>query len=339
MSKMNKGQEAGHQMGLDIAAMASKRAMGVAESKSDRKAASNFCKTVLDAGACDLGAGGREMLTDGNPTQGAGEATNHATQDTSHNSQTSPPNPTGKVPPNPVPASTSMKAVAASAYIDGQLNELGKAAATAAMSPYQHLMMIAHNEIKRLSDGATCKASSAKPTYLRRAQMEDLHAAHYFFGRGRGLKCDMAESSEKVARASDETEAADEIFKADEDEDLSKLNLPSVLAKALQEQNDRFAAQNADMVKAFAGIAEQLGATRQRVEDIARQEAPPVAIAKGTIITEKGGGDGGMSADEFAAAVAKMTPEQIQLTSLKGTFLNGPDENLTRRFGGQIIPR
>ncbi len=341
MSKlMNKGQEAGHQMGLDVAAMASKRAMGYATKKSDAKVAKNFCKTVLDAGATDLGAGGREMLTDGNPTQGAGEATNHATQDTGRNAQTTVPNPTGKVPANPVPSTVSMKAVATSAYIDGQMDELGKAAATAAMTPYQKLMMIAHDAIKTLSDGATCKAGGAKPDYLSRSQMDDLDTAHYHFSKGRGLSCDMAAGAAKAAAAAADTDVEDDpVVKAGEAEDLTKLELPTALAKALQEQNDRFAAQNAEIVKAVAGIAEALGATRARVEDIAKQEMPPVAMAKGTIVTEKGGSTdgGGMTADEFAAAVAKMTPEEIQMTSLKGTFLNGPDENLTARFGGRII--
>ncbi len=341
MNKMTKGQEAGHQMGLDVAAMASKRAMGYAAKKSDRKCANNFCKTVLDAGACDLGAGDREMLTNSHPMNGAAAATNHATQDTGHR-ETTVPNPTGKSPESAVPPTTSMKAAATAAYIEGQLSELSKAAPTAAMTPYQKLMMIAHDSIKSLSGGATCKAGT-KPDYLTRSQMDDLDTAHYHFGKGRGLKCDMAATAKASGDADDETATTDDaegsVAKAVASEDeLNKLDLPAVLAKALQDQNERFAAQSEEMVKAVAGLAEQLGATRQRVEDIARQEMPPLTIAKGTVITEKGGTDaGGLSAEDFAAAVAKMTPEEIQMTSLKGTFLNGPDERLTARFGGRII--
>jgi hypothetical protein len=283
---------------------------------------------------------GREMLTNSNPEQGAGAATNHATQDTRDNAETSPPNPTGAVPSSPWPGSA--KAVAVSAYVDGQLSEISKGAG-AAWTPYQKLMMIAHDGVKAVSGGSTCKAGGGKPDWLTRSQMDDLDTAHYPFGKGRGLKCDMAAMAAKAAddvdanAGEDEDEDEDDAAKAGATQDLNKIELPAALAKALQEQNERSAAQNAETMEAVASLAEAMGAIGRRVEDIAKQPMPPLTIAKGTVVAEKGGSDGaGPTAEEIAAAITKMTPEQIQMATLKGTFMGGPDPTLTARFGGNL---
>ncbi len=149
-----------------------------------------------------------------------------------------------------------------------------------------------------------------------------------------------------VAKADGEHEAAaNEVDEEDDDdaaksgatEDLTKAELPDALAKALQDRDDRIAAQNAEMIQTVASMAELLGAVSKRVEDIAAQPMPPLTMAKGTVITEKGGrSDDGPSAEEIAAAIAKMSPEQIQLSTLKGKFMEGPDPVLTQRFGGKL---
>ncbi len=334
MDKIEKAgarHDASHQLMMDVAAMASKRAMGMdGAKKSDRVHMANFNKAVLDAGACDLGADGREMLTNSNPVQGAAEATQHATTDTSGNPMTPVPNPTGAVP------AISAKAAAVSGVLDGMVATLAKAAD--GMKPHQQLMRAAHDAIKAVSAGATCKGGG-RPSHLNGGDMANLDTAHYHFGKMKGMKCDAADKAANpvpggspLPEGEDEDQGTVDTSKAMPVADLVKVDPYAELAKALRAE---FAAQGADTASAIKSIAETLGAVSKRVEDIASQPTAPLTIAKGTIVAEKSGGNGAgdaLSDEAIQAAIAKMSPEEIQIAMIKGVQRAGPDPVLSSRY-------
>jgi hypothetical protein len=314
---------------LDVAATAMHKAMNMAScTKADRMHLAEAHKAVLDNGATDLGADGREMLTDGNPEQGAGAATDHATQDTSHNAETTAPNPTGASPAKPVPAKVD-KAATALEIIEAILSGPGVPVEKAGPG-HKPLMEIAHHCIAAVADGSTCKADGAKPSRHSGETMALLDKAHFHL-----TKCGGMEMACKAANAVPGGTPDADTAKPDgqgTEEDTAKQAAAAAAAPAIQAVMTEPQANPAldQLVKAVVsltettqGLLQQNGEMRKRIEDIAATPFPPKALARTAGLSKVQDGAGGGAAgpvDDVTDALTAMSDDDVTKALIKRSF-------------------
>src|SRR6516164_6308437 len=319
---------------LDLAALAVHKAMNMASvTKGDRMHLADCHKVVLDAGATDLGADGREMLTDGNPEQGAGSATQNSTTDTGRNASTSVPNATGAVPSMPQYPGDARKTSTALEVLETLLalpgTEVEKAGAG-----HRPLIDIAHKALAAFSDGATCKADGVKPSRHSGATMAAVDTAHFHLTKcdGMAMACKAANeqpggSPEPAGEAESQglsTTAGGEgtdlgdpgTDKAAAEGDLAKTGEPAAAAAP--------ATGEPVTVEAMAKMTKQFTDLRGRVEDIAQTPLPPRALQRvsaGNGLTKGQDNAGGQSGSaDVTDALAQMSDDEVTQTLIKRSF-------------------
>jgi hypothetical protein len=294
-------------------------------------------KAVLDAGATNLGAEGREMLTDGNPEQGADAATEHSTVNTARNAETAVPNPTGASPASPIPASVGKTSTLE--IIEALLEAPGWGVEKAGQG-HRPLMEIAHHALAAMSDGATCKADGGKPARHTGETMARLDKAHFHL-----TKCDGMAIACKAANpqpgGTPEAAGEGEGQGAEMDSEKSAANPGGDLAKqtdapaatppaaaAAAEANptiDRLLKTMGTMAETLQAVAAQHGELRARVEDIAQTPLPPRAIARvagSTLTKSQDGGAAEPAVLDVSDALARMTDEDVTKALIKRSFRN-----------------
>jgi hypothetical protein len=255
-------------------------------------------KAVLDSGATNLNADGREMLTDGNPTQGATGATQHSTTDTGRNARTAAPNPTGASPATPVPGMA--KAADADDIISfAQIEELAKSG-----SGHVPLLKCAHDLLHAASDGATCKEGTAKPGRINANDMALMHKAHGHLMAVDGVECAANAVPGGTPAATGESETQGTEFDATKTAAVAPVApaAPVVgedLAKVLADER----AEKAALVKTLGEMVPLMTAMQKRIEDIAATPMPGATVAM----------PGATEAARAAAAVASDGPSEADV--------------------------
>jgi len=326
---------------LDLAGLAIHKAMNMAScTKGDRMHLADCHKAVLDAGATDLGADGREMLTDANPEQGAGSATQHSTTDTGRNASTSAPNPTGASPPTPQWPGDARKTSTVLEVLETLLALPGVEVEKAGAG-HRPLMDIAHKALAAFSDGATCKADGVKPSRHSGATMAAVDTAHFHLTKCDGMAMVCKATNEQPGGSPEpagegesqglSTTAGGEgsdlgepgTDKAAAEGDLAKTaNEPPAPAATAEEQPIAKAVQT--MAEMMETLTKQFTELRGRVEDIAQTPLPPRALQRvtgGNGLTkgqDNGGGQSG-SAD-VTDALAQMSDDEVTQTLIKRSF-------------------
>lgn len=324
---------------LDVAAGAMHKAMNMAScTKGDRMHLGDAMKAVLDEGATNLGADGREMLTDGTPVQGAGAATQHSTVDTSDNAETTAPNPTGASPASPMPAKVDKSGATALAIIEALLTAPGRDVEKAGTG-HKPLMEIAHQAIAAVADGATCKADGAKPSRHSGATMANLDKAHFHITKceGMAMVCKAANelpggspplganagesegqgASEDTSKAAAAATAGEPMIKAEASQVVAEAN-PAL------EQLIKTTTSLTELVK---GLVNQNQDLRARVEDIAQTPLPARALARAVsnatgLTKSQDGGlvDSQTGPVDVTDALAQMSDEDVTKTLIKRSF-------------------
>jgi hypothetical protein len=308
---------------LDTCAFAIDKAMGCGTAKRAEMAAmADAHKAVLDSGATNLGADGREMLTDGNPTQGAGSATQNSTTDTGRNARSAVPNPTGAVPVTPVPgeAQPGMHKAAGADWMR-VLEEMAKSG-----KGHLPLLKAAHDLLAECCDGATCKEGAGKPGRISGSDMAMMHKCHGHLMAVDGLQCaaaaDNAAPGGAVATTAAEGEGqgtAATAGGAGMDRGAPGKDAASVgedLAKVLAGER----AEKAVLVKTLGDMVPMMAAMQKRIEDIAQTPLPaatvamPAATAAGRAAAAT---TAAPSSDEVVKALAEMPEQQRVETVIK----------------------
>jgi hypothetical protein len=304
--------------------------------KADRMHLAEAHKAVLDNGATDLGADGREMLTDSNPEQGAAAATDHATQDTSDNAETTAPNPTGAVPAKPVPAKVDKSgSVGALEIIEAILAGSGIAVEKAGPG-HKPLMEIAHHCINAVSDGAVCKADGAKPARHSGTTMALLDKAHFHLTKCGGMEmaCKASNAlpggSLNPAGESDGDGAAEDTAKqaAAAAAELAKADPPMIpgdAMRAVAEQNpalDQLLKTVVTLTETTQALLTQNGEMRKRIEDIAATPVPPKALARTAGLSKVQDGAGGDTTGpaDVTDALSAMSDDDVTKALIKRSF-------------------
>jgi hypothetical protein len=310
---------------LDTAGYAIQRAMGTGSAKRAEMASMVTAhKAVLDAGATNLGADGREMLTNSNPVKG--NPTQNSTVDTARNARESVPNATGASPAKPVPGE-AMKASDPIAFIDGLVK--GGAGHVA-------LCMAAHDLLHAVSDGTTCKEGGQKPARHNATDWAQMHKAHGHLMLVDGVECaanavpegeptTAGESEGEGTSATaggagtDKGEPGSDKTKAATGDDLLKTAAPEdeALAKAVD-------ARFAGFSTALDTVVATLGKMGQRIEQIALTPMPPVAIARlgAAAGTGTATDEAGLTADQVTKALSEMSSEDRALVTIKASYRN-----------------
>jgi hypothetical protein len=305
--------------------------------KADRMHLADAHKAVLDNGATDLGADGREMLTDGNPEQGAGAATDHATQDTSDNAETTAPNPTGAVPAKPVPAKVDKAgSVGALEIIEAILGAPGVPVEKAGPG-HKPLMEIAHHCINAVSDGAVCKADGAKPARHSGATMALLDKAHFHLTKCSGMEMACKASNALPGGTPDADTAKPDQQGTEEDTakqaaaaaaDLAKT--AAAAAPATEPPNpalDQLLKAVVSLTETTQGLLTQNSEMRKRIEDIAATPIPAKALARtaglnGLSKAQDGAGGDMTAAVDVTDALAQMSDDEITKSLIKRSHRN-----------------
>jgi len=192
--KIGKRHNAEDQKLLDASGYAINCAVGLPADRAKIGHLADAHKAVLDAGATNIGADGREMLTNSNPEQGAGAATQHSTVDTGRNASNAAPNPTGPSPAMPMPGQAELgnqKALsvddlrkATGADLVAMVNGIVKAG-----GGQRALCQAAHDMICAAADGGTCKDGVPKPARHSNADWGNMHKAHEHLMAAHDLQC------------------------------------------------------------------------------------------------------------------------------------------------------
>jgi hypothetical protein len=173
-------------------------------------------------------------------------------------------------------------------------------------SGHQALMDVAHDCIGRLTDGASCAAAKVGARHSQET-LGNLAEAHDHLVAA-GAKCDAAGFTAEAEWQGTEFETGK----------VSGGDLAKMLA------GER--AEKAALIATLTDIVPRLDQLRKRVEDIARTPLPPLAIAKSVTAISKqqdsGGGAGGLSPDDLAAAFSRMSKEEQTLTLIKASYAN-----------------
>jgi hypothetical protein len=173
-------------------------------------------------------------------------------------------------------------------------------------SGHQALIDVAHDCVARLTDGASCAADKVGARHSHET-LRALAEAHDHLVAA-GAKCDAAGFG-----AEPEWEGAE--F------DTGKAS-GGDLAKMLAGER----AEKAALIATLTDIVPRLDQLTKRVEDIARTPLPPLAIARSVTAISKqqdsGGGAGGPSSEDIAAAFSCMSKEDQTLTLIKASYAN-----------------
>jgi len=330
---------------LDLAALAMNKAMNMASiTKGDRMHLADAHKAVLDAGATNLGADGREMLTDSNPEQGAGSATQHSTTDTGHNASGSAPNPTGASPPTPQWPGDARKTSTAIEVLETLLALPGVEVEKAGAG-HRPLIDIAHKALAAFSDGATCKTDGVKPSRHSGATMAAVDTAHFHLTKcdGMAMACKAtneqpggspepageAESQGLSTTAGGEgTDLGDPgTDKAAAEGDLAKTGEPAAAAAPATGEPvtvEAMAKTVQTMAEMMATMTKQFTDLRGRVEDIAQTPLPPRALQRvsaGNGLTKGQDNAGGQSGSaDVTDALVQMSDDEVTQTLIKRSF-------------------
>src|SRR5262245_34907918 len=332
---------------LDVAAHAMHKAMNMAScTKGDRMHLADAHKAVLDAGATNLGAEGREMLTDGNPEQGADAATEHSTVNTARNAETAVPNPTGASPASPIPASVGKTSTLE--IIEALLEAPGWGVEKAGQG-HRPLMEIAHHALAAMSDGSTCKADGGKPARHTGETMARLDKAHFHLTKcdGMAMACKAANplpggtpDADSAKPDGQGTEMDSEKSAAVADGELAKhapgseqgTDAPAITPAITPAANPPVAAAEANpnvdqLLKTMGTMAETLQAVagqykelRARVENIAQTPLPPRAIARvagSTLTKSQDGVAAEPAALDVSDALARMSDDGVTKALIK----------------------
>jgi len=325
---------------LDLAALAVHKAMNMASvTKGDRMHLADCHKVVLDAGATDLGADGREMLTDGNPEQGAGSATQNSTTDTGRNASTSVPNATGAVPSMPQYPGDARKTSTALEVLETLLalpgTEVEKAGAG-----HRPLIDIAHKALAAFSDGATCKADGVKPSRHSGATMAAVDTAHFHLTKCDGMAMACKAANEQPGGSPEPAGEAEsqgtQATAGGEGTDLGEPGKDAATAEGdLAKTTEAPATPTADptlaeiaktvqeMAAGMAALAKQNQDLRARVEDIAQTPLPPRAIQRvsgGSGLTKGQDNGGSNGPTDVTDALAQMSDEEVTKTLIKRSY-------------------
>jgi hypothetical protein len=311
---------------LDTAAFAIGKAMDCGTAKrSEMASMADAHKAVLDSGATNLGADGREMLTDGNPTQGAGAATQNSTTDTGRNARTTAPNPTGAVPVTPVPAEAQPGMhKAAGADLIAMVEAIAKSG-----KGHLPLMQCAHDLLHEACDGATCKEGAAKPGRISAGDMAMMHKCHGHLMAVDGIQCaaaaDNAAPGGAVATTAAEGETqgtATTSGGAGSDRGAPGKDAASAnedLQKVLADER----AEKAALVKTLGEVVPMMAAMQKRIEQIANTPLPAatVAMPAATEAARAAAAAGeGPSTEDIVKALADMPEERRVQTLIKAQF-------------------
>jgi hypothetical protein len=173
-------------------------------------------------------------------------------------------------------------------------------------SGHQAMMDVAHDCIGKLTDGAFCAAVKAGARHSQET-LGHLAEAHDHLVAA-GAKCDAAGFSAEAERQGTEF-------------DTGKLAAGD-LAKILAGER----AEKAALIATLTDIVPRLDQLTKRVEDIARTPLPPLAMARSVTAVSKqqdsGGGAGGLSPEDLAAAFSRMSKEEQTLTLIKASYAN-----------------
>ncbi|MGH7044941.1 MAG: DUF6582 domain-containing protein [Stellaceae bacterium] len=212
-----------------------------------------------------------------------------------------PPAPEFRPAENAMPLSTTQPSTAAA---DGVI-EMIAAALGKRGAGHQALMDVAHDCIGKLTGGALCGAIKAGARHSQET-LQHLAEAHDHLVAA-GAKCDAAGFAPEAEWQGTEFE----IGKASG-------NLAKLLA------NER--AEKAALIATLTDIVPRLDQLAKRVEDIARTPLPPLTISRNlTAITkqqDRSAGDGGLSPEDLAAALASMSKEEQTLALIKASHAN-----------------
>jgi hypothetical protein len=287
---------------LDTIAFALHKAMGLGTAKRAELAAMGKAhKAVLDIGATALNADGRQMLTNSNP--GPESPTTHATVDTGHAGRITTPNATGAVPATPHPPSVSKAAGASEGAGPAFLMIEAMAKSGKGHGP---LAACAHDLLHAVSDGATCKEGTAKPTRHNVADMAMMHDLHAQLCMVDGVQCAGGEApAAKVAATA--AAPAEPVPAAAVTTDDGPLN------KALSD--------NAALTKLLGDIVPVMKTMHDRIEQIAAQPMPAALVANvgATDATRSNTGTPTtvLTPDDIAKALKGMSEEESTLTLIK----------------------
>jgi hypothetical protein len=167
---------------------------------------------------------------------------------------------------------------------------------------HQPLLDIAHDCIVKLTDGICCVSSKAEARHSQEI-LGHLIKAHDHLAAA-GAKCDAEEFD--VDREWQKTE-----FQSGK---ATAGNLAKILA------GER--AEKAVLMAKLTDILPRLDELAKRVEDIAHTPLPPLTVAKTVtaISKQQDAAGSGYSADELAAAFARMSKEEQTLTLIKASY-------------------
>jgi hypothetical protein len=170
---------------------------------------------------------------------------------------------------------------------------------------HQALADMAHDAISRVTNAAACTMGKARHS---KETMEHLTKAHGFLCAA-GASCDVAKDG-----------GDDMVDMAAGVGDLGKTEgtRAAELAKALEVAQ----AEKATLAKTLSDIVPLLDRLSKRVEDIAQTPLPPMVARVGMTSvskTDDGRGDDAreLTTEEIAAAIAKMSPNEVELIPFK----------------------
>ena len=181
---------------------------------------------------------------------------------------------------------------------------------------HQHMMDVAHDCVRELTERTTCGEAPKAGARHSRETMDHFNAAHRYLVAA-GARCGtagMLGSNPLTEEEHQGTEFAP-----------GRSVRTGDLAKALAGER----AEKAALVRALGEMVPMLDRLTKRVEDIARTPMPPLTIAKGTISVSKQqdgsgarSGDPELSPEAVASALAKMSKEEQTLTLIKASYAN-----------------
>jgi hypothetical protein len=195
---------------------------------------------------------------------------------------------------------------------------------------HQNLMDLAHECVCKLTDGMACsdlsRSSDSGSTAGGSADTEEV--AKIGARHSDEMVNHLRAAHDQLVAAGAECEAADS-----GEEELEGTEFDSVKALPTRDLAKVLAGERAEktvLVKALSDMVPLLDRLSRRVDDIARTPLPPLTIARGSVSLSKqqdGGstgsaGDGPLSPEAIASALAKMSKEDQTLTLIKASYAN-----------------
>ena len=212
--------------------------------------------------------------------------------------------PLSQSPPNAAGAVYMQKALGVIAAVLGKAGRM-----------QQYMMDMAHECLRELTDGMTCREAAKVGARHSRETMQHLETAHRHLVAA-GANCDATIVSEPVPQS--------ERGQTD-DAPTGKGARVEELAKTLATER----AEKMALDQVLSEIVPMVERLTQRVDEIARTPLPPLAIANATVSVSKqqdrgsvADSDPMLSQEAVAAALAKMSKEEQTLTLIKASYAN-----------------